>query len=275
MATNSIEGVRWYHLTVPRKLRQVYIVQKLQRCRGSPHYECLAGLKSLNPRMRDRSGLRQNVVLLQDEAPGKVPAREVGLSLMGGKRVRGGGPGHEWDVQQGDLLLWNCRSQSNRSREDYRSSDRDDIHRIGAVRPNDSLSRHERCVYRSRHNGREFKCSEPFSRFTTVCWRANLAGMAQTVCVIVSPLDRQMLEAIVADRNRPQKHVERARVVLASAERDPVQRVAARLGVSRPMVWRWQQRFAEEGVDGSAARQDAQARQAADCRRDGGARAWR
>jgi len=30
----------------------------------------------------------------------------------------------------------------------------------------------------------------------------------------------------------------------------PVQRIATQLGVSRPMVWRWQQRFAEEGVDG-------------------------
>ena len=74
--------------------------------------------------------------------------------------------------------------------------------------------------------------------------------MAQTVCVIVSASDKERLEAIVADRNRPQKHIERARVVLASAGSDPVQRVAARLGVSRPMVWRWQQRFAEEGADG-------------------------
>jgi transposase len=74
--------------------------------------------------------------------------------------------------------------------------------------------------------------------------------MAQTVCVILSSSDRQMLEAIVADRNRPQKHVERARVVLAAAERGPVQPMATRLGISRPMVWRWQQRFAEEGAGG-------------------------
>src|SRR5487761_694279 len=74
--------------------------------------------------------------------------------------------------------------------------------------------------------------------------------MAQTVCVTVSASDKERLEAIVADRNRPQKHIERARVVLASAGSDPVQRGAARLGVSRPMVWRWQQRFAEAGVDG-------------------------
>jgi len=74
--------------------------------------------------------------------------------------------------------------------------------------------------------------------------------MAQTVCVILSSSDRQMLEAIVADRNRPQKHVERARVVLAAAERGPVQPMATRLGIRRPMVWRWQQRFAEEGAGG-------------------------
>jgi hypothetical protein len=49
--------------------------------------------------------------------------------------------------------------------------------------------------------------------------------MAQTVCVILSSSDRQMLETIVADRNRPQKHVERARVVLAAASRDPVVRL--------------------------------------------------
>ena len=74
--------------------------------------------------------------------------------------------------------------------------------------------------------------------------------MAQTICVIISTADRERLQAIVEDRNRPQKHVERARIVLASADRGPAQRVAQRLGVSRPTVWRWQQRFAEVGVDG-------------------------
>jgi transposase len=74
--------------------------------------------------------------------------------------------------------------------------------------------------------------------------------MAQTVCVIVSASERKRLEAVATDRNRPRKHVERARVVLASAAGGPVQHVAAAVGVSRPMVWRWQQRFAETGVDG-------------------------
>jgi hypothetical protein len=39
------------------------------------------------------------------------------------------------------------------------------------------------------------------------------------------------------------------RIVLASAEREPAQRVAASVGVSRPTVWRWQQRYAEVGVE--------------------------
>ena len=76
------------------------------------------------------------------------------------------------------------------------------------------------------------------------------AGMAQEVCVIVGMEDRARLAAIIGDRNRPQKHIQRARIVLLSADRLPVLAVARRAGTSRPAVWRWQQRFAEAGVDG-------------------------
>ncbi len=63
-------------------------------------------------------------------------------------------------------------------------------------------------------------------------------------------MDRVRLAALVADRNRSQKHVARARIILASAERLDVAEVARRAGISRPAVWRWQLRFAEAGVDG-------------------------
>jgi hypothetical protein len=43
--------------------------------------------------------------------------------------------------------------------------------------------------------------------------------MAQQVCVVVSGAAREQLAAIGADRNRRRKHVERARIVLASADR--------------------------------------------------------
>jgi len=74
--------------------------------------------------------------------------------------------------------------------------------------------------------------------------------MAQTVSVIVNGEDVARLEAIVSDRNRALKHVQRARIILVSAERLPVLEVAHRTGASRPAVWRWQARYAEEGVDG-------------------------
>jgi transposase len=74
--------------------------------------------------------------------------------------------------------------------------------------------------------------------------------MAQQVCVVLSTAVRELLTAIAGDRNRPRKHVERARIVLASADRAPAQRIAQSVGVSRPTVWRWQQRFAESGVEG-------------------------
>jgi transposase len=74
--------------------------------------------------------------------------------------------------------------------------------------------------------------------------------MAQQVCVVLSTAEREQLAAIAADRNRPRKHVERTRIVLASADRLSARQVAQSIGVSRPTVWRWQQRFAESGVDG-------------------------
>ena len=39
--------------------------------------------------------------------------------------------------------------------------------------------------------------------------------MAQGVCVVLNTAEREQLAAIAADRNRPRKHIERARIVLA------------------------------------------------------------
>src|SRR6478672_3131910 len=74
--------------------------------------------------------------------------------------------------------------------------------------------------------------------------------MAQTSSILLNAGDRERLTALVADRNRPHKHVQRARIILCAGERLPVLQIAKRVGVSRPAVWRWQQRFAEEGVEG-------------------------
>ncbi len=74
--------------------------------------------------------------------------------------------------------------------------------------------------------------------------------MAQTVCVLLDDAAKSQLTGIAVDRSRPLKHILRARIVLLSADRLSVQDVARQAGVSRPAVWRWQQRFADEGADG-------------------------
>ena len=75
-------------------------------------------------------------------------------------------------------------------------------------------------------------------------------GMSQDVCPIVSAEDRVRLEAVIADHNQAQKHVARARIILHSSDRLNVAEIARLSGVSRPVVWRWQRRFADAGVDG-------------------------
>ena len=57
------------------------------------------------------------------------------------------------------------------------------------------------------------------------------------------------MASIVADRNRPQKHIQRARIVLLSDKGLAVAEVARQAEVSRPAVWRWQTRYAEAGVE--------------------------
>lgn len=62
--------------------------------------------------------------------------------------------------------------------------------------------------------------------------------------------DRARLAAIVADRNRAQKQVWRAQVVLLSADRVGTAEIMRQTGLSKPSVWRWQERYLEAGVDG-------------------------
>jgi hypothetical protein len=52
-------------------------------------------------------------------------------------------------------------------------------------------------------------------------WICDSCGMGQTVSVIVAAEDRERLLDITGDRNRPLKHVQRARVILLSAEHLP------------------------------------------------------
>jgi len=61
---------------------------------------------------------------------------------------------------------------------------------------------------------------------------------------------RRRLEAIVRDRNARQKHVWRAEIVLLSVAGLGTVEIMRRTGKSKTCVWRWQERFMEEGVEG-------------------------
>ena len=74
--------------------------------------------------------------------------------------------------------------------------------------------------------------------------------MRPGISITLSPSDRRRLKAITADRNTPQKHVWRAEIVLLSAEGVGTVEIMRRTGTSKTCVWRWQERFAETGVDG-------------------------
>jgi transposase len=58
------------------------------------------------------------------------------------------------------------------------------------------------------------------------------------------------LEAVVADRNSPQKHVWRARIVLLTADGRGTAEIMQQTSKSKTAVWRWQERFMTEGVSG-------------------------
>ena len=54
----------------------------------------------------------------------------------------------------------------------------------------------------------------------------------------------------MADRNRRQKNVERARIVLLSANGVGTLSIMRQVGCAKATVWRWQARFMAAGVDG-------------------------
>jgi transposase len=70
------------------------------------------------------------------------------------------------------------------------------------------------------------------------------------ICIYVSPANRARLEAIIADRNSKAKAIWRARIVLVTADGHGTNEIMRLTGKSKPCVWRWQERYIAEGVDG-------------------------
>src|ERR1700730_16138229 len=74
--------------------------------------------------------------------------------------------------------------------------------------------------------------------------------MRKGIVVDVTTADRALLEAVVANRNSPQKHVWRASIILLTADGLGTNAIKRGTGRSKSVVWRWQERFMREGVAG-------------------------
>ena len=74
--------------------------------------------------------------------------------------------------------------------------------------------------------------------------------MRTGISFTLSATDRKRLRAISMDPKSPQKHVWRARIVLLSGDGVGTTAIMAATGKSKTCVWRWQERFCHDGVDG-------------------------
>ena len=74
--------------------------------------------------------------------------------------------------------------------------------------------------------------------------------MATTQSYRVKKTDRKELGSWLRSRSVDRGLAERARIVLMSGEGMSVTEISGRLQVSRPTVYKWQQRYEQEGVDG-------------------------
>ena len=74
--------------------------------------------------------------------------------------------------------------------------------------------------------------------------------MRRGISITVKPSDRKRLKAILQDRNAPQKHAWRAKIILLSAEGLWTNEIMRQTGKSKTCVWRWQERFMAEGFEG-------------------------
>ncbi len=81
-------------------------------------------------------------------------------------------------------------------------------------------------------------------------WRVRFNGMRTGISFTASAADRTRLEAVIFHPCSPQKHVWRCRIVLLSANGLGTAAIMTAAAKSKTCVWRWQERFMREGVDG-------------------------
>jgi transposase len=74
--------------------------------------------------------------------------------------------------------------------------------------------------------------------------------MHKRTAIALNGEDRACLEAVVANRNSPQKHVWRAKIILLTAAGHGTGEIMRQTGKAKTVIWRWQERFGAEGAAG-------------------------
>ena len=73
------------------------------------------------------------------------------------------------------------------------------------------------------------------------------------ICLYLGPADRAELQARISNRNTARKFVWRAEIVLAAAGGHGTAQIMRGARTLKSTVWRWQQRYLDEGVAASSA----------------------
>jgi transposase len=74
--------------------------------------------------------------------------------------------------------------------------------------------------------------------------------MQERTNIQLSRADRHKLKAAVANRNSSQKHVWQAKIILLTADGRGTAEIMQATGKARTVIWRWQERFRDEGAAG-------------------------
>ena len=74
--------------------------------------------------------------------------------------------------------------------------------------------------------------------------------MRKGISITVTAEDRVRLDTIIGNRNSPQKHVWRARIIVLTADGAGTSAITRTVGKGKTVVWRWQERFMHEGIEG-------------------------
>jgi transposase len=77
-------------------------------------------------------------------------------------------------------------------------------------------------------------------------------GRTTSLTLRLTPAQRQTLRAWQRATTISAGHTRRGRIILLLADGVPISAVAATVGISRRFVYKWAQRFLEQGVEGLA-----------------------